>query len=294
MTDNSLGRYREGLEEFGSARRSAFFQEIIGHLRGKSTQLLSFDDIRARLHLREQTYGGIQEVPLDRIVGTVGRYHDFTRAFLPKREEMRQRWSHVYAQAISLEGLPPIELYKVCDVYFVRDGNHRVSVARRLKAKTIQAEVIELPTSICLKPGMSPGELDATTVYAEFVDKTHLQRTRPRLISLMLSEPSRYDDLLGHIDLHRCVEEDKETCSLSLADAAAHWYDSVYQPVAECIRKHDVLEYFPKRTEADLYLWLVDHLCECEAQCVDVVKPEPLQQFLVDFLKEREIPVPQV
>jgi hypothetical protein len=233
-------------------------------------------------------------VPLDRIAGTVGRYHDFTRAFLPKREEMRQRWGRVYAQAISLEGLPPIELYKVCDVYFVRDGNHRVSVARRLKAKTIQAEVIELPTSICLKPDMSPGELDATTVYAEFLDKTHLQRTRPRLISLMLSEPSRFDDLLGHIDLHRCVEEDKETCSLSLADAAVHWYDSVYQPVTECIRKHSVLEYFPKRTEADLYLWLVDHLCECEAQCVDVVKPEPLQQFLVDFLKEREIPVPQM
>ncbi len=294
MTDNSFDRFQEGLEAFGSAHRSAFFQEIIGHLWGKSTQLLSFDDVRARLHLREQIYRGIQDVPLDQIVGSVGRYHDFTRAFLPKREEMRQRWSRVYAQAISPEGLPPIELYKVCEVYFVRDGNHRVSVARRLKAKTIQAEVIELPTSICLRPGMSPEELDATTVYAEFLDKIELQRTRPRHTPLMLSEPSRYDDLLKHIDLHRCVEEDKETCSLSLADAALRWYDSVYQPAAESIRKHGVLAYFPGRTEADLYLWLIDHLGECEAQCVDVVKPEPLQQFLVDFLKERQIPVPQV
>ena len=74
---------------------------------------------------------------------------------------MRERWSRVYAQVIGLAGLPPIEVYEVCDVYFVRDGNHRVSVAKRLKAKTIQAEVIELSTSICLDPGMSPEELDA-------------------------------------------------------------------------------------------------------------------------------------
>lgn len=292
MTDDSL-RYREGLQEFKSAQRSVFFQEIIGHLRGKSTQLLSFDDIRTRLHLREQNYRGFQDIPLDRIVGSVGRYHDFTRVFLPKRQGMRERWSRVYAEVIGLEGLPPIEVYEVCDIYFVRDGNHRVSVAQRLKAKTIQAEVIELSTSICLQPDISLEELDATTAYAGFLDKTHLQRTHSQLVSLMLSEPSRYDDLLGHIHLHRCVEEDRETCSLSLEDAAVHWFDGVYQPIRESIRKHGVLEYFPKRTETDLYLWLVDHLCECETQCADVVKSEPLQQFLVDFLKERKIPVPK-
>lgn len=294
MTHDSFERYQEGLQEFGNARRSAFFQEIIGHLRGKSIQLLSFDDIRARLRLREQNYKGLQEVPLEYIVGSVGRYHDFTRTFLPKSQKMRERWSRVYAQVIGSEGLPPIEVYKVCEAYFVRDGNHRVSVAQRLNAKTIQAEVIELSTSVCLDPDISLGELNAKTVYAEFLDETHLQRTHPKLVSLMLSEPSRYDDLLGHIHLHRCVEEDRETCSLSSEEAAVHWYDSVYQPIMKSIRKHGVLEYFPKRTEADLYLWLVDHLCECEAQCTDVVKLEPLQQFMVDFLKERKISVPQV
>src|SRR5512147_2510047 len=134
MTDDSVFRanYLEGVSKFQNARMRAFWLEMINHLRGQSTELLSFDDIKARLRLREESYKGLQDVPLDQIVGSVGRYRDFTSNFLPRRSTSPSRWSRVYAQVNSMEGVPPIELYKVGDVYFVRDGNHRVSVARQL------------------------------------------------------------------------------------------------------------------------------------------------------------------
>ncbi len=153
----------EGISAFQSARLFAFWEEVLALARGKRAELLNFEEIRGRLHLHEQRYTGLQEVRLNQIVGSVGRYNEFTGTWLPKRNEMRARWSQTYAQASGLMGLPPIELYRVGDLYFVRDGNHRVSVARQLGAKTIQAYVTELPSSISLHPKLAERELDELT-----------------------------------------------------------------------------------------------------------------------------------
>src|SRR5262245_29072218 len=199
--------FMEGINKFQAARARAFWQEMLSLLRGKSAELLSFEDIRARLRLREESYRGLQDVPLDQIVGSVGRYKDFTSSFLPKSGQMQERWSRVYAAASSMEGLSTVELYKIGDLYFVRDGNHRVSVARQLGAKFIQAHVTELPTNIGLHPGMSRAELDEAASYAAFLEETGLPRTRPYHQSMQLSETSRYADLLGHIYLHKVIME---------------------------------------------------------------------------------------
>src|SRR5689334_2937131 len=98
MSDDPLFRsgYMEGLNAFQSARARAFWQDMISHLRGKPAELLSFEEIKARLRLREESYKGLQEVPLERIVGSVGRYRDFTNNFLPRNAKMQERWSRVY------------------------------------------------------------------------------------------------------------------------------------------------------------------------------------------------------
>jgi hypothetical protein len=285
--------FMEGLSAFQSARLRAFWDEVASLVRGKPAELLSFEDIRTRLRLREENYRGLQEVPLDQIAGSVGRYSEFTSKFLPKRNKMQERWSRVYAQASGLMGLPPIELYKVGDVYFVRDGNHRVSVARQLGAKTIQAHVTELPTSISLKPGMSEAELDNITAYAEFLDITRLPYTRPHHQSMMLSEISRYDDLLGHINLHRAVMESSSGQPITIEEAAADWYDNVYRPAVTLIRKYDMLKYMPKRTEGDLYLWMIDHLREVKDAYGDEAESRTFSDALVDYLTSHRIPVPK-
>lgn len=285
--------YMEGINAFQNARMRAFWDEMSSLIRGKSAELLSFDDIRTRLRLREENYQGLQDVPLDKIVGSVGRYREFTSRFLPKKSIAQERWSRVYAQAHGMTGLPPIEVYKVGDLYFVRDGNHRVSVARQIGARTIEAHVTELPTPISLRPGMSEEELTAATAYAGFLSETRLNSTRPHHQPIMLTELSRYNDLLGHVNLHRAILEQQRKQPVSIEDAAANWYDNVYRPAITLIRKYGVLDRVPKRTEADLYLWLIDHLHEVQHQPEEDSRARTFSDALVDFLAERRIPVPK-
>lgn len=289
--------YMEGMNAFQNARMRAFWDDMYSLVRGKPAELLSFEDVRTRLRLREEYYKGLQDVPLDMIVGSVGRYREFTRNFLPKKRVQQERWSRVYAQATGMMGLPPVELYKVGEVYFVRDGNHRVSVAQRLGAVTIQAHVTELPTSIALTPDMDASELDALAAYAEFLDVTRLPVTRPHHQPIILSEPSRYNDLLGHIHLHAAVllkgEGDEGDERANFEIAAADWYDNVYRPAVTLIRKYEVLHYTPKRTEGDLYLWLIDHLREVREEIGDPQHPiRTFSDALEDYLTERRIDVP--
>ncbi len=285
--------FLEGVSAFQNARLRAFWDEVLALVRGKPAELLSFEDIRTRLRLREENYKGLQEVPLDQIVGSVGRYREFTSKFLPKQNKSQERWSRVYAQASGMMGLPPIELYKVGDVYFVRDGNHRVSVARQLASKTIQAHVTELPTSISLRPGMSEEELNNVTAYAQFLDITRLPYTRPHHQSMMLSEISRYDDLLGHVNLHRAVMESTAGHPVTIEEAAADWYDNVYRPAVTLIRKYDMLKFMPKRTEGDLYLWMIDHLREVKETYGEEAQARSFSDALVDYLSSHKIPVPK-
>lgn len=282
----------EGMNKFQSARVRAFWQDVFNHLRGKPAELLSFDDIRQRLRLREESYKGLQQVPLEKIAGSVGRYRDFDANFLPRKPEMRDRWSRVYAQANSMTGLPPIELYKVGDIYFVRDGNHRVSVARQLGSGTIEAHVTELPTYVELKPGMSMAEIDEAAAYVAFLEEVGLPRTRPHHQPLRLSESSRYADLMGHIYLHKYILEQIAGHDIALEDAAATWYDQVYRPTLTLIRKHNVVDALGARTEADLYLWLIDHLRDLREQFGDKTPSSKVSDAMIDFLTGRNLPIP--
>lgn len=294
MSDDSFRlNYAQGMSVFETARRHAFWKEIMGLFRGQSAELLSFDDIKTRLRLREESYKGLQNVPLDKIVGSVGRYRDFTTDFLPRKSTSGERWSRVYAQVNSMEGVPPIELYKVGDVYFVRDGNHRVSVARQIGAKTMEAHVTELPTSIHLEPGMTAEELDAAAAYAAFLEESGLSRTRPHHQSLQLSEPTRYHELLGHIYLHQSLLEHAKGSPVAIEDAAADWYDNVYRPAVTLIRKYEILDLESDRTEADLFLWMVDHLREVRQEFGEKAKTRSFSHALVDFLAEHHIPIPK-
>lgn len=293
MTDEDKLRYQEGLQAFDSARRRAFFAAIMARIRGRPTELLSFEEIRARLRIHVEHYRGLHDIPLAQIAGSVGRLHQFTREFLPKRAASRERWSRIYAEAIGLRGLPPIEVYQIDDVYFVRDGNHRVSVARQMGLDSIQAHVTELRAPIGLRPDLTPEELDATVCYADF-----LSYVGPMLPSIppgtfKLTHPTAYNDLIGHVFLYQAVESQKAARPLSLPQAAQGWYRDVYTPVVEAIRDYDVLpRLFPDATETDLYLWLTNNVRNLADEHDLPLDSRPLDDFLVEFLRENNLPVP--
>jgi hypothetical protein len=200
----------------------------------------------------------LQEMPLDKIVGSVGRYKDFTRTFLPRTNAIRSRWQRLDAMAHGPSGFPPIEVYKVGSVYFVIDGNHRVSVAKQLGAKTIEAYVTELPTAVPVDEHLSPDDLLIKEGYADFLRKTHLDTLRPGS-QVLLTEPARYKEIEEHIAVHRYFMGLEQKRDIPYLEAVASWYDNVYMPMVELIRKYEVLDYFPGRTEADLYAWLIKH-----------------------------------
>jgi hypothetical protein len=248
----------EAARNFNKARMSAFWHDAWAFLRGKSVDLLSFEEVKHRLRLRDERYIGLQEIDLDKIAGSVGRYKDFTRSFLPRTNAVRSRWQRLDAMARGPQGFPPIEVYKVGDVYFVSDGNHRVSVARQLGAKTIEAYVTELPTAVPLEPDAQPDDLIKKEGYADFLRRTRLDILRPGS-EVLLTEPTRYEQLIEHISVHRYflgIEQDRE---VGWDEAVGSWYDNVYMSLIELIRQHEVLGQFPGRTEADLYAWLIKH-----------------------------------
>jgi hypothetical protein len=120
--------YTTALQDFRRARDRAALQEIVGRLTGRSTALLSYEDVYRSLGATGRSDRGIQEIPVAAVVGSVGRYADFNREFLPRRDDDRQRWARVLqlASENGLDAMPPIEVYRIGDVYFVQDGNHRV------------------------------------------------------------------------------------------------------------------------------------------------------------------------
>ncbi|HEX5689537.1 MAG TPA: hypothetical protein VFX76_06025, partial [Roseiflexaceae bacterium] len=152
VVHKSLGNFQE-------ARRRALLSGLRDLLRGQSSSMLSFEEVRARLNVRGQRYLGLRPVPIDHIIGSEGRYSDFDRQFLPLSDQLKQRWSRVDQARQQAVDLPPVDLYKIGDIYFVRDGNHRVSVARQQGVAFIDASVIELVVDIPLGPDLSVRDL---------------------------------------------------------------------------------------------------------------------------------------
>src|SRR5690349_19365704 len=123
--------YHLAVQDFQSAHLRGKLQGVLARITGKSNELLSYEEIASKLKLQGRSDKGIQSIPVEAIIGSVGRYTDFTRTFLPRRAGDLSRWATVKAATVDPvgEGLQPIEVYKVSEVYFVLDGNHRVSIA---------------------------------------------------------------------------------------------------------------------------------------------------------------------
>ena len=278
--------YSAVLRDFQEARRRATLEDLKARLTGKSDDLLSYEAIKDLLQAEGSTSRGLQDIPLDAIVGSVGRYHDFTRTFLPRRESDQHRWANVKLKALYQGGFPPIEVYKLGAAYFVLDGNHRVSVARQLGADTIQAYVTEVHSRVPLSSDVEPDELIIKARYAQFLDHTGLDRTRPGL-DLLVTAPGQYRRLEEQIEAHRRLLAQRQGREVSLADAAAAWYDDLYWPVIQMVRERDLLAGFPGATEADLFMWVSERREEVQEEIGWAVQPERVADELADGRSRR-------
>ncbi len=243
------------IQDFHRARSQADLKQILARLTGKSTELLSYEDVRQKVRASGVVSRRLQEIPIDKIIGSVGRYNDFTRDFLPRQNSDLERWAGVKVAVTGLSGLPPVELYQVGDIYFVHDGHHRISVSRNNGATHVQAYVTEIRSKVPLSPDIEPDDLILKAEYVDFLEETELDQLRPDA-DLSVTNPGQYQKLLEHIEVHRYfmgLEQQKE---IPYEEAVVHWYDHVYRPVVDIIQEQGVLYDFPNRTETDLYLWI--------------------------------------
>ena len=257
MEENSLLAHYESQEKWARARRGVLVQKVVCTFKNCSADLIPFEEVRTRLHLTQKYCRGRQDIELARIRGSVGRYKDFTSAFLPRRDHLRQRWERVNT-LVSTQEMPPIEVYQVGDAYFVVDGNHRVSNARQEGMKTIAAYVCEFVTPVGLSAEADLDEVIIKSEYVEFLNKTHLDKLRPGQ-EIVFTTPGHYPELECLITMFREALEETRGEAISYEDALLLWFDMVYSPAVHEIKKSGAMERFPDRTEADLFIWMWQH-----------------------------------
>jgi hypothetical protein len=266
--------------DFGRAISKGFWRSIAAWLEQRDNNLLPFHSIVQNIPVRGRFHVGLRQVPLDKVIGSVGRYQDFDRAFLPRRSHIRERWESVDRAHMMEKDLPPIEVYQVGEIYVVLDGNHRVSVAREKGQKFIDAQVTVIDTAVPIDSSTNLNDLFLLHDWMEFLQQTHFDELFPG-DKLVLTLPGGYDKLLEHIHVHRWFMGEQRQEEVFWEDAVREWYLEIYLPLARIIRADEILREFPKRTEGDLYVWIIEHLWYLREAYQDEIDPQQAADHFV-------------
>ena len=262
MNDNSAA-----IDDFYRAKTKARFQSIFSALHWKNNDLLSLYEVTSIIKPKSETYLGMRTIPVDKIIGSEGRYHDFSSAFFPKREQLKTRWVSVDSAIINDVILPPISVYSLGGYYFVRDGNHRVSVAKAQGMEYIDAEVVELDSEIEIKPGITMKELREKVV--EYERNMFIAQYKPTYLpmdNIKFTTPGAYPEMVNHILVHKYYINQNIDHEITFEEAARSWYENVYSPIVNEIRAEHLLAAFPGQSEGDMYMWLVRRWDEYKRQ----------------------------
>ena len=250
---------------FSKAQRKETYRRLGRVVRGSPpTPLLSFNELRVRLHLFQQSYAGLRTIEVARIVGTVDRSDDFDRDFLPRNPQTRERWERL-ERAFPTLGFPPISVYQVNDVYFVIDGNHRVALAKQKGAEFIDAEVTQIHTDIEIDENIDFEKMFYLEQARRFMQESGLERSRP-MARIDFTRPHGFIELLDVVKAHGYDLMRERAEVLQPHEIAADWYDRVYLPAVESIRWEKLLEIEPGSTEGDLFLWVLQRRREHDPQ----------------------------
>ena len=245
-------------EDFSKAHHHALLQQVFSTFRWSNPDLLSFYEVTKLIKPEAEAYKGMQVIPVSKIIGSENRYHDFSSAFYPKSLRLQHRWESIDSARLDDVVLPPISVYKLGDVYFVRDGNHRVSVARSQGVEFIDAEVVELTSKIPLEEGITLNEIKRRVV--EYERNQFIEQFNPTYLPMdriVFTSPGSYPEMVNHILVHKYYANQDHKDEMSFEEGAVSWYNNVYLKIADAIEKEHLLSEFPGQTEADMYMWLV-------------------------------------
>ncbi|MEN8199127.1 MAG: Lrp/AsnC ligand binding domain-containing protein [Thermodesulfobacteriota bacterium] len=232
----------------------------------------SFDQIRETEKAYETVKRGVESIPLDKIKGSVGRYSDFDQQFRLNGSGKQDRLQSLTKAMSEGQAIPPISLYQIKDGYYIVDGHHRVTVARNLKQSHIQANILELLPS---------DETPENRLYLEKIDF----RDKAGLTQVVdFSEPGQSTYLFEQVTRHQQFLAEETHQEVSLQEAGADWYRSIYLPLKTLIQNSGLLNSFPNRTIDDLYLYISSHQWQKERKRrygigIDKLIPRDMEAF---------------
>ena len=218
--------------------------------------LIPFDEASRRLRVSGQSYLGIREIPVERIVGSVDRSADFDRDFRARRGLSRSRLASLRS-AFRDGGMPAIEVFEVGGAYFVEDGHHRVALAREQGADFIDAEVTRLQTNYEVGPDVDVCQLVHTEQQRVLLEESGLSRARPDAV-IEFTLLDGYTQLREIIKAHGYDLARRLGALPTAEEVAGDWYDTVYRPGVDAVRRASLPELYASwhSTDADLFLWV--------------------------------------
>ena len=230
---------RETYRKFSKSTKSLFGLK-------KSEYLKSFNEEQKKQNAYNSVNLGLKEVPIDKIVGSVQKYTDFDKNFKPKNDIVRERWEQIYIANMNNTPLPPVILYKIKDEYYVYDGNHRISVAKFLDFKSLEAEVLEF---------ISTGDKTDDIIYRE----KNLFEKETDLGDILFSEPGKYQRLIQEIQKFDQYLKTKKNMNVSFKEAAFRWNKNIFKPITDILEQNEVKKSFDFYNINDIFLFFLDH-----------------------------------
>jgi hypothetical protein len=239
---------------FNKARRREAYRRLTRLVTGEGPEdLLPLEEVQRRMRAFEQSYEGVRPIPVAEIIGTSDRSRDFDKNFLPRTEELRDRWKGV-EKAFPEGDFPPIVVYELEGKYYVVDGHHRVAVAKQNGVETIDADITRLKPRYKMPPDADIGAIIRAEQEQLFMEESGLGRARPDA-RIEFTDPIGYAELLELIKAHGYHVMTDRGELVPIEEIAGDWYDWLYVPTVEAIRAEGLTDDFDS-TEADLYLWI--------------------------------------
>ena len=212
-----------------------------------TAQVKSFRDQQQREGAFDHRDRGVRTVPLNRIVGSVGRYNDFDSQFRFKHKAAQDRLQGIKNILRHGRTLGPVKLFEIKDEFYVLDGNHRIAAAKELGHDEILARIEEFIPSKDTLSNLLYRER------ADFADRTRLPA------EINLTEVSQYNHLIEQIAKHRQYLQNAGDLEISFEKAALDWFRSIYRPLCTIIKRSRLVDSFPARTVDDLYAYITLH-----------------------------------
>lgn len=267
-------------------------QRIWGRLRGRpapdsADAVKSFKRDQEKEAAYDSRIRGVRTIPLNQIIGSVGRYQDFDNRFRMKQTIPSERLQRIKTAMREGHPLPPVKLYQIKDEFYVLDGNHRIAAAKELGHDEILAHIVEfIPSKNTLQNFLYRER-------AAFTDRTRLPR------EINLTEIGQYDFLIDQISEHQAYLKAGGHPESSFEAAAQDWYKSIYRPLCTIIQRGRLIESFPDRTLADLYLYISQHQWQIGSQRrygigIDKLIPKDMEEFRTKMTEMKECGYPEM